>query len=139
MFDDMIEVVILLALGLFIGVIISLFYWSRQVGRREDEIEELENLNNEKDSEKPFFDIPNFLNGLRWRNLSLEELQAIQIGFREMDSIKYISADMIISSDRHYFYVEEHRIPIHRIRIIKEGNQVLYRSTKLKDSQDPES
>ncbi|MFX0064707.1 MAG: hypothetical protein ACFFC7_21245 [Candidatus Hermodarchaeota archaeon] len=96
-------------------------------------------MNNEKNSEKPFFDIPNFLSGLRWRNLSLEELQAIRIGFREKDTIKYISADMIVSSDRHYFYVEEHRIPIHRIRIIKQGDQVLYRSIKFKDSQFPES
>ncbi|MFX1536572.1 MAG: hypothetical protein ACFFDI_20335 [Promethearchaeota archaeon] len=92
-------------------------------------------MNNEKNSEKTFFDIPNFLSGLRWRNLSLEELQAIRIGFREKDTIKYISADMIASSDRHYFYVEEHRIPIHRIRIIKEGDKILYRSSKLKDSQ----
>lgn len=51
MFDDMTEVLVLLALGLFIGVIISWFYWSRQVGRREEKLEEYENLNNEKDTE----------------------------------------------------------------------------------------
>jgi predicted flap endonuclease-1-like 5' DNA nuclease len=51
MFDDMTEVLVLLALGLFIGVIISWFYWSRLVGRREEKLEEYENLNNEKDTE----------------------------------------------------------------------------------------
>ena len=76
MFDDMTEVLVLLALGLFIGVIISWFYWSRQVGRREEKLEELENLNNEKDTElkKLISDLADLRETLEARENTIESL-----------------------------------------------------------------
>ncbi|MFX0091578.1 MAG: hypothetical protein ACFFBD_07420, partial [Candidatus Hodarchaeota archaeon] len=95
-------------------------------------------MTNQNSDRKPLFRIHNYLSGLRWRNLPPEELRTIRIGYRDKDRIKYVSADKIISSGRHYFFVEEHRIPIHRVRIIKEGDRVIYQSTKYQKEQDPD-
>lgn len=76
MFDDMTEIVILFALGLFIGAIISWFYWSRQIDRREEKLEELENLNNEKDTElkKLTSDLVDLRENIKARENTIESL-----------------------------------------------------------------
>jgi len=42
MFENMFEVAILIVVGLFLGALISLLYWRRQISEREDYIENLE-------------------------------------------------------------------------------------------------
>ena len=77
MFENMFEVAIYAVVGLILGVLISWFYWRRQVGDREDYIEELETSIEGKDS-----DIKDFQKRVKGQETELEGLGA-QLSQRE--------------------------------------------------------
>ena len=101
MFENMFEVALYAAVGLFVGVLISMFYWRRQVGAREDYIEELETSMEGKDS-----DIKDFTKRLKGMETEAEGLgdqlsqrdeairdQAAQIEVKD-DDINQLKADV---------------------------------------------
>ena len=112
MFDNMTEIVILLALGLFISAIISWFYWSRQINRRE---EKLENLKNEKDAElkKLTSDLVNLKENIETREKARENLNknmqdlTIQITERNNQISKYHETISALKEDLEYLEQEK--------------------------------
>lgn len=101
MFENMIDVALYAVVGLFLGILISIFYWRRQVGAREDYIEELETSMEGKDS-----DIKGFTNRLKEMETEVEGLgdqlsqrdeairdQAAQIESKDGD-INQLKADL---------------------------------------------